>query len=268
MGEFAGGVFVLVALAQITCCFSYNQRMFGNIVVVIHVCYRTAFAEEWCEQLDSSRRILFERLRQEISNTRVIEAMERVPRDKFVPDMFRHLAYEDVPLVIGEGQTISQPYIVGIMLSALDLRRSDRVLEIGTGSGYQSALLAELARHVISIERIDILALSARNRLRNLGYTNVEVLKAEDRLGYEDEAPFDAIIVAAGAPKLPCELMEQMASGGRFVIPVGSRDDQELMKVIKSVDAYSVETLGACRFVPLIGEGAWPEHYDEAQEIK
>ena len=190
--------------------------------------------------------------------------MERVPREKFVPESSRHLAYEDVPMAIGDDQTISQPYIVALMVAALDLRRSDVVLEIGTGSGYQSALLAQLARHVTTIERIDTLAESAKLRLETLGYGNVEVVKAEGRLGCEAGAPFDAIIVAAGAPKLPRELMEQMAKGGRLIVPVGSRDNQELMKVVRSADAYSIETLGACRFVPLIGEGAWPEPHEEA----
>ena len=216
------------------------------------------------EQLDEPRRRLFDRLRDEIANTRVIEAMERVLREEFVPEASRHLTYEDVPVAIGEDQTISQPYIVALMLAALDLRRSDKVLEIGTGSGYQSALLSQLARQVVSVERIDTLASSARTRLKILGYTNVEVLKAEGRLGCEAQAPFDAIIVAAGAPKLPRELMGQMAQAGRLIIPVGSRDNQELMKVVRSVEAYSIETLGACRFVPLIGDGAWPEPREDA----
>ena len=206
-----------------------------------------------------AKRRLMERLRSEVPDDRVIEAMERVPREMFVPHECRHLAYEDVPAPIGEGQTISQPLIVALMLRALDLRRSDRVLEIGSGSGYQTAIMAELAREVIGVERIGSLADSARERLASLGYANVEIVYAERRLGWPRGAPYDAIIVAAGAPKLPHELMEQMAVGGRLVIPVGSMESQDLMKVTRTADAYSVCTLGPCRFVPLLGEGAWPE---------
>jgi protein-L-isoaspartate(D-aspartate) O-methyltransferase len=202
---------------------------------------------------------LIERLRSEIPDERVIQAMERVPREEFVPGESRDLAYEDIPVPIGEGQTISQPFIVALMVRALELNRMDKVLEIGSGSGYQAAVMAGLAARVISVERIQSLADSAGERLVSLGYNSVEIVYAEKRLGWEMEAPYDAIIVAAGAPKLPQELMEQMAVGGRLVIPVGSLASQELMKVTRSAEAYSVETLGPCRFVPLLGEGAWPE---------
>lgn len=202
---------------------------------------------------------MIERLRSEIPDERVIQAMERVPREEFVPGESRDLAYEDIPVPIGEGQTISQPFIVALMVRALELNRMDKVLEIGSGSGYQAAVMAGLAARVISVERIQSLADSAGERLVSLGYNSVEIVYAEKRLGWEMEAPYDAIIVAAGAPKLPQELMEQMAVGGRLVIPVGSLASQELMKVTRSAEAYSVETLGPCRFVPLLGEGAWPE---------
>ena len=195
----------------------------------------------------------------ETRDQRVVGAMERVPREQFVPEASRFQAYEDIPLPIGEGQTISQPYIVALMVQALELRQSDRVLEVGTGSGYQAAVLAELAGRVITVERIASLAETARARLKALGYTNVQVVLAEKALGWEGEAPYDAIIAAAGASKMPRELMEQLADGGRMIVPVGSLQSQELMKVTKSADSYSVTTLGACRFVPLIGEGAWPE---------
>ena len=189
--------------------------------------------------------------------------MERVPREQFVPEASRFQAYEDIPLPIEGGQTISQPYIVALMVQALELRQSDRVLEVGTGSGYQAAVLAELASRVITVERIASLAKTARERLKALGYTSVQVVLAEKALGWEGEAPYDAIIVAAGASKMPRALMEQLADGGRMVVPVGSLKSQELMKVTKSADSYSVTTLGACRFVPLIGEGAWPESETE-----
>lgn len=205
---------------------------------------------------------MLDRLKREITDDKVIQAMERVPRDLFVPEESRYLAYEDIPVPIGEGQTISQPYIVALMVQALELRRTDKVLEVGTGSGYQAAILAELASDVITVERIDTLAESAQERLASLGYSNVKVVLAEQKLGWEREAPYDAIIVAAGAPKLVRGLMEQMAIGGRFVVPVGSAESQELTKVSRSADTYSVKTLGSCRFVPLIGEGAWSEEHD------
>ena len=178
--------------------------------------------------LDEARRLLFRRIRSEIRDSRVVEAMERVPREAFVPDESRHLAYEDHPLPIGEGQTISQPFIVALMLEALELRRSDRVLEVGTGSGYQAALLGELAREVVSVERIDSLAAHARECLASLGYTNVAVEVAGDRLGWPDGAPYDAIVVAAASPMLPRSLREQLGVGGRMIIPVGSSSMQEL----------------------------------------
>ena len=210
-------------------------------------------------ELEAAKRRLLDRLMREIRDERVVGAMERVPREQFVPEASRFQAYEDIPLPIGEGQTISQPYIVALMVHALELRQSDQVLEVGTGSGYQAAILAELAPRVITVERMVSLAETARDRLNGSGYTNVEVVLAEKTLGWEGGAPYDAIIVAAGASKMPRELMEQLAVGGRMVVPVGSLESQELMKVTKSADSYSVTTLGACRFVPLIGEGAWPE---------
>ena len=210
-------------------------------------------------KLKDSRHRLLERLRQEIHDDRVISAMARVPREAFIPEYDVSLAYEDAPLPIGEGQTISQPFIVALMVSSLELRRTDKVLEIGTGSGYQAAVLAELAREVISVERIETLRDSARQTLRSLGYTNVDVRTAGVELGHLEGAPYDAIVVAAGAPKLPRELTEQLTVGGRLVIPVGSQQTQELMKVTRTGEGSSVATLGACRFVPLIGKGAWPE---------
>ena len=193
-----------------------------------------------------------------MGDARVIEAMGRVPREAFVPESSVGQAYDDIALPIGEGQTISQPYIVALMVNALELRRSDKVLEIGTGSGYQAAILAELASQVISVERIPTLADSAQQRLRSLGYTNVEVCLAETELGWPAGTPYNAIVVAAGAPTLPRDLMEQLEIGGRLIMPVGSMEAQELMKVSRTADSFSVRTLGSCRFVPLVGKDAWP----------
>ena len=204
-------------------------------------------------------------MRKDVDDPKVIKAMEVVDRAGFVPESSARLAYEDIPLPIGEGQTISQPYIVALMVSALELRRTDRVLEIGTGSGYQAAILAELASEVLSLERLPSLADSASRRLESLGYSNVEVRLAGRGLGWPEGAPYDAIIVAAGAPKLAKELMVQLAVGGRLVIPVGSQEGQELMSVHRTKDGFSVKTLGPCRFVPLIGEGAWPQGYCESR---
>jgi len=186
--------------------------------------------------------------------------MERVPREAFVPAASAKVAYEDAPLPIGEGQTISQPYIVAMMVSALELRRTDRVLEVGTGSGYQAAVLSCLASEVVTVERMASLADSARERLNTLEYSNVEVRLAGPELGWTRESPYDAIVVAAGAPRLARELIDQLVVGGRLIIPVGSKEAQELMKVSRTADGFSVRTLGSCRFVPLIGAGAWPEN--------
>ena len=185
--------------------------------------------------------------------------MERVPRERYVPEYVTHAAYEDTALPIGEGQTISQPYIVALMVSAAEIRRTDKALEVGTGSGYQTAILAELAESVVSVERLATLADAARVRLQSFGYSNAEVFLSQDELGWPPGAPYDAIIVAAGAPKLPMELIAQLEVGGRLVAPVGSLETQELMKVVRTNDGMSVRSLGACRFVPLIGKGAWPE---------
>ncbi len=210
-------------------------------------------------RLDKPRRGLLDSLRREISDDRVLDAMARVPRELFVPDKSRRRAYEDNALPIAHGQTISQPTVVALMLSALELRRTDRALEVGTGSGYQAALLAELVDTVVTAERIPGLADAARDRLASLGYDRVSVVLTEDEIGWEPEAPYDAIVVAAGAPKLLRGLMEQLAVGGRLVMPVGSLESQQLMKVTRSDEGFSVQTLGACRFIPLIGNEAWPE---------
>jgi len=194
-----------------------------------------------------------------IRTPRVLDAMRSVPRDTFVPDHLKNRAYDDRPLEIGCGQTISQPYMVALMTQLLDLSPDDRVLEIGTGSGYQAAILSELADHVYSIERIASLAASARARLRELGKTNVDVLTGDGTRGYPEAAPFDAIIVTAAAPHLPNALREQLADGGRLICPVGPRDVQKLVKVTRNGNNFSEQTSIGCVFVPLIGEHAWSD---------
>ena len=206
----------------------------------------------------TSRERLLQRLRQHDGATRVVEAMGRVPREAFVPAPLRHKAYEDVPLPIGHDQTISQPYIIVMMTAALDLKPTDKVLEVGTGSGYQAAILAELASRVVTVERVPALARSAQALLASLGYgARIDVRQADDALGCPQEAPFDAILVTAGSPKLPRTLLDQLAPGGRLVIPVGSRLEQNLLHVLRTDDTFSIRSLGPCRFVPLVGPEAW-----------
>lgn len=204
-----------------------------------------------------ARARLIESFSSEISDRRVLEAMKRVPRELFVPPASRPYAYEDRPLPIGCNQTISQPYIIALMTQALELTGTEKVLEVGTGSGYQAAILAELARTVISTERFPALAEAAAKLLSELGYTNVKVKVAEDTLGWVKEAPYDAIIVTAGAPTIPNELIAQLTLGGRMVIPVGTRYMQKLCKITRNRDKNKMEDLGGCYFVPLIGQGAW-----------
>lgn len=189
-----------------------------------------------------------------ISDERVLDAMARVPRHEFVAEEYREQAYEDHPVPIEEGQTLSQPYIVAIMLEALSLTGSEKVLEIGTGSGYQTALLAELSQQVYSIERHAALAHSAEDVLRRLGYTNVKVIVGDGSYGLPDEAPFDAIIVSAAAPRIPPALFEQLREGGRMIVPVGPAYAQELQFVRKEDGCPAVTNLEGCRFVPLIGD--------------
>jgi len=209
--------------------------------------------------LDAARARLIGHLSQEISDKRVLSAMARVPRELFVLLDNYHAAYEDMPLGIGFGQTISQPFIVALMTQALELKGDEKVLELGTGSGYQTAILAGLAKWVVSIERIPQLAESARQVLGKLGYTNIEIHATAESLGWPDGAPYDAIIVTAGAPCVPDALLEQLTLGGRLVIPVGSRWEQDLLKVTRRKKGNKVESLGGCRFVPLVGKGAWEE---------
>jgi protein-L-isoaspartate(D-aspartate) O-methyltransferase len=198
-----------------------------------------------------------DQLRRNIHDQRVIDAMERVPREHFVPEDQADHAYDDGPLPIGEGQTISQPLIVAMMTEALALTGEDRVLEVGTGSGYQAAVLANLARQVVTVERFQNLAEAAKQRLNDLPNVRVEVAK-EGILGWPDTAPYEAVIVTAAAPYVPQMLLDQVVDGGRIIIPVGPRDQQELLLVTRRGEGISRKSLGGCRFVPLIGSQAWP----------
>jgi protein-L-isoaspartate(D-aspartate) O-methyltransferase len=207
--------------------------------------------------LELARDQLIKSLSREIVDKRVLTAMANVPRELFIPSDYCHSAYDDRPLGIGFGQTISQPLIVAIMTQALGLKGSEIVLELGTGSGYQTAILAELANWVVSVERVPQLAESAKKVLDKLSYHNVEIHVAENLLGWTERSPYDAIIVTAGAPCVPESLLKQLTIGGRIVIPVGSRWEQDLLKITKGKKQNIIESLGGCRFVPLIGEDAW-----------
>jgi protein-L-isoaspartate(D-aspartate) O-methyltransferase len=194
-----------------------------------------------------------------IKDSRVLEAMQAVPRHLFVPPAVAAAAYADEPLAIGEGQTISQPYIVAAMTEALELTGSERVLEVGAGSGYQAAILSPLAREVIAVEARPMLARTARERLSQLGYSNVRVEIGDGTLGWPPGSPYDGILVAAAAPMVPPPLIEQLADGGRLVIPLGSAEHQELFRVRKQAGRIVQQALFACRFVPLVGRFAWPD---------
>jgi protein-L-isoaspartate(D-aspartate) O-methyltransferase len=195
-----------------------------------------------------------------IKDPRVLAAMRKVPRHLFIDEALWPQAYNDYPLPIGEGQTISQPYIVALMTSALELKGDEKVLEIGTGSGYQTAILAELAKGVFTIERVDDLMLKAKKILDRLGYFNVAYKTGDGTLGWPEMAPFQGIIVTAAAPDIPLPYLEQLDVGGRIVIPIGDRWAQMLYKVTKLPNGeFKKENLGGCRFVPLIGEYGWPE---------
>ena len=211
------------------------------------------------EHLSRSKTALLAELAQDISDRRVLDAIAKVPRERFVPEDLRVHAYENRPLPIGYGQTISQPLIVALMTQALGLVGDEKVLEVGTGSGYQAALLSHLAGEVFSVERVAQLAQRAQRTLAELGFTNVRVQVADEALGWPEEAPYHGIIVTAGAPRVPQELLKQLATGGRMVIPVGSRDLQELVRVVESPEGPVLTNLGPCRFVPLMGAGAWSE---------
>jgi protein-L-isoaspartate(D-aspartate) O-methyltransferase len=193
-----------------------------------------------------------------VKDRRVIDAMLKVPRHKFVEEALEGKAYQDAPLPIGDKQTISQPYMVAVMSEALALDGSEKVLEIGTGSGYQAAVLALLADRVFSLERIPSLARRARKVLDGCGFSKVNIRVADGTQGWQDMAPFDAIVVTAGAPEVPQDYLHQLAVGGRLIIPVGDRNSQVLMRITRTTEAaYQEEQMLGCRFVPLIGRHGW-----------
>ncbi|MDA3814277.1 MAG: protein-L-isoaspartate(D-aspartate) O-methyltransferase [Candidatus Cloacimonetes bacterium] len=198
-----------------------------------------------------------------IIDEKVLKAFSSVPRHLFVPDEIRYLAYNDSPLSIGEGQTISQPYIVALMMQILELKESDKVLEIGTGSGYQTALLAEIATEVFTVERINSLIQKAENLLNDLGYKNIFYRFGDGTLGWKDGNPeqnkFDKIIVAAAAPDIPESLTSQLAMNGKLIIPTGNRTFQQLVVITRTEDGYIHTNEGGCTFVPLIGDEGWQE---------
>ncbi len=194
-----------------------------------------------------------------VHDERVLEAMRKVPRHLFLDEALRDQAYSDHPLPIAENQTISQPYIVGLMTESLELNGSEKVLEIGTGSGYQSAILAELTDRVFSIERYPELAYRANSILQKLGYGNIIVRVGDGSLGWPDDAPFDGIIVTAGTPKIPQPLIDQLKMGGRLVVPVGDRFGQDLVLVKRVAEGIKKTNLGGVRFVNLVGKWGWKE---------
>ncbi len=220
-------------------------------------------APDLASSYEEARQMLVRELRRDLEDERVLHAFGLVPRERFVLEEARHLSYANRPLPIGHGQTISQPLMVGLMLQEMRLEGDEKVLDVGTGSGYQAALLSLLAREVVGVELIPELTERARIVLRDLGYDNVSVHVAGDELGWPDGAPYDAIVVAAASPRVPQSLVAQLAPGGRLVIPVGTHEGQDLLVVEKGPEGLTVNRKGACRFVPLIG----PEAYG-ASEVR
>jgi protein-L-isoaspartate(D-aspartate) O-methyltransferase len=192
-----------------------------------------------------------------VKDERVLAAMRKVPRHEFLPEAIRAMSYQDSALPIGEAQTMSQPYMVALMTEFLDLKGTERLLEIGTGSGYQAAVLAELCEKVYTVERIKLLADRARANLDRLGYRSVAIKVYDGTYGWKEMAPFDAILVTAGAPDIPAPLIEQLKEGGRMVIPVGDRFGQTLQKIVKTPQGPVTTNSVPCVFVPLIGNHGW-----------
>ena len=210
--------------------------------------------------MSMQRRSMVDQLRGEykITNERVLEAMAAVPRHQFVPEAIKSQAYKNNALPIAGGQTISQPFIVARMTELLDLKGDEKVLEIGAGSGYQTAVLATLARKIFSIERLTILVDEANRRLQTLGFRNFTLKSGDGTNGWNAYMPYDAILVAAGGPSIPEPLVSQLKIGGKLVIPIGGEErSQMLIRVTKTADSYTTENFGPCAFVPLIGEHGW-----------
>jgi len=206
---------------------------------------------------DAERMIREQLIPRGIQDSRVLEAMQKVPRDRFVPGRLKAEAYADHPLPVGYDQTISQPYIVALMTEALELTGEESTLELGTGSGYQAAILAELSGTVYTIDRLKPLVDQAKQTLDELGYKNIVYKVGDGTKGWAGHAPYDAIMVTAGAPDLPQPLIDQLAQGGRLIIPVGNRFSQELIKVMRDGDRLRKRSFGGCRFVALMGEYGW-----------
>ncbi len=210
---------------------------------------------------ESERRRLVNRLVSEgcLSKPEVIKAMLKVPRHRFIPEPKQYNAYADMPLPIDQGQTISAPHMVAIMTEHLDVKPHHKILEIGAGSGYQAAVLAEILceGEIYTVERIPELAEKARENLERCGYSNVHIIHGEGTKGYAKEAPYDRVIVTAGAPRVPKALLSQLKEGGKLLIPVGSRTLQELLLIEKTGEGFKEKKLGGCVFVPLIGEDGW-----------
>lgn len=211
-------------------------------------------------QLESQRQQLLASLRHAgVDDERVLDALTATPREVFVDDSLQPVAYEDRALGIGFGQTISQPLMVAVMTQALQLQGSERVLEIGTGSGYQTAILARLAAHVYSIERYQQLAWQAARRLQSLGLSNASIYVGDGSLGWPDEAPYDRILVTAASPVIPAHLLLQLVHDGIMVVPVGVRAHQDLLFIRRTLDQPEIRNLGGCLFVPLVGAEGWQE---------
>jgi protein-L-isoaspartate(D-aspartate) O-methyltransferase len=220
----------------------------------------TAAQPDLTDEMTLQRLRMVERLRDfyKIADERVLSVMEQLPRHLFVPAALQSQAYNDNALPISAGQTISQPYIVARMTELLELKGDEKVLEVGAGSGYQTAVLASLARRVLAIERLPDLAEAADERLRSIGYRNVNLKVADGTTGWDTYKPYDAILVAAGGPEIPEPLVEQLKIGGRLVVPVGEdQRRQELVRAIRTDDGYRTQNFGPCAFVPLIGEHGW-----------
>lgn len=215
----------------------------------------------------ASRDRMIALLRRYVHDEPVLLAMASVPRERFVPPHLLAHAYDDRALPIGAGQTISQPLMVALMLGAMEVKPSDRVLDVGTGSGYTTALLSRMASNVVTVERVAELMASAERTLRDIGCQNIEAHVTAEGLGWAAGAPYDAIMVSAGAPHVPRVLLDQLAEGGRLVVPIGSLRSQELVRARRTAHGLELQRLGPCAFVPLIGQEAWHAGYDDVGRI-